>query len=117
MVQVVTLAIELITVLALVVLVLMGYYAAKILGRLKGGLLQEGWKWITAAAFMILIAQCILVANYAFGLTPQQAQYTTLYAYCIKIVAGALFLQGFRAQYKIWRLKNKQKEEDEPRVE
>lgn len=111
MVELITQIIELIIVLALFVLMFMGYYAAKILGRLKGGLLQEGWKWITAAAFMILIAQGILVANYALGLNPSQTQYTTLYAYCIKIVAGVLFLLGFRAQYMVWQLKNNKQEE------
>jgi hypothetical protein len=111
MVELVTQAIELIAIVALVVLLLMGYYAIKVLGRLKGGLLQEGWKWIASAAIMVLMAQAILVANYVFGLSAEQTQYTSLYAYFIKLIAGALFLIGFRAQYKIWRLKKTEEEE------
>jgi hypothetical protein len=89
------------------VFVAMGFYAVKNLKGFKGGLLSNGWRFISIAVFFFIAGQLFLVtgsgqALQGLGLT---AQYNVAFGSLMETFGGALLVLGFRAQNNVWKTK------------
>ncbi len=84
----------------------MGYYAIKILRTLRGGILQNGWRYIAIAAFPFILGQLFLLGGAGQALANLGiAQFNIALGSILETVAGLFLVIGFRAQYSAWNPK------------
>ena len=81
------------------------FYAVKLLGSFRHGVLEKGWKEVTQGAIILALAQIpFLVA----GIYPTSFNTALVYAgNLFRFIGLAFLILGFRTQYQVWRLDNK----------
>jgi len=92
-------------ILGVVVLSIFGFYAVRLLSSFKRGMLEKGWKNVTQGAIILVLAQIPFLLA---GITPSTLSSILIGAGDLLRLIGIIFLiVGFRAQYQIWRVDNK----------
>jgi hypothetical protein len=88
-----------------VILSVFGFYSIRLLTSLRKGMLEKGWKRVAIGAIFLLLGQFpYLIAE--FGPT----SYITNLGYLellLRLIGIVLITLGFKAQYEVWRLDNK----------
>jgi hypothetical protein len=89
-----------------VTLSIFGFYAVKLLGSFRKGMLERGWRLVTLAAIILVLAQIpFLVAAIS---SSSLAALLTDIGNVARFVGIVCLTIGFRAQYQIWRIDKKQ---------
>jgi protein-S-isoprenylcysteine O-methyltransferase Ste14 len=82
-----------------------GFYAAKLLGSFKTGMLERGWKQVTIGAIVLVLAQFFFIGS---GISSSSIVSLLLGVGTLMRLIGLVFLTlGLRTHYQIWRLDNK----------
>ena len=91
--------------MGIVVLAIFGFYSVRLLTSLRKGILEKGWKRVAVGAIFLLLGQFLFLAS---GIGP--AGYETPLNYlevALRLIGIVFVILGFRAQYEVWRLDNK----------
>ena len=82
-----------------------GFYAIKLLATFRNGMLEKGWKHVTEGAIILAVAQIPFLVS---GIGPSVLSSLLDDVGSLLRLTGMIFLiLGFRAQYQVWRLDNK----------
>ena len=86
----------------LVVISIFGFYALKILGNFKSGMLEKGWKQVALGSVFLILAQLLLIVSQigVAGLT----NFLDLVAYALRLLAMIFLILGLREHYLVWRV-------------
>jgi len=88
------------------VLSVFGYYAVRMLASFRKGMLERGWKLVTLAAIILVLAQIPFLA--AAISSPSVASVLTGIGSIGRFAGIVCLTIGFRAQYQIWRVDKKE---------
>lgn len=91
--------------LGLFTIVGIGYYASKILFQMRTGLLEKSWRYLVAAAYVLLGGVFVfLIQQFA----PSSIIYdvTSHLSAALLVIGGAYILLGFRAHYQVFSPKH-----------
>jgi len=88
-----------------VVLSIFGFYAIKLLSSFRQGMLENGWKKVTQGAIILALAQIPFLAT-EFGPTMDASLLNDI-GDLLRFIGIVLLILGFRAQYQVWRIDNK----------
>ena len=92
-------------IIGVVLLSIFGYYAVRLLSSFKRGILEGGWRLVTAGAIVLVIAQFpLLLAGQA---TSKLMFDLVELVYVLRFIGIVFLTLGFRAQYQIWRVDKK----------
>ena len=84
-------------------LFIFGYYAVRLVGSFRSGILAKGWKYVTFGATLLALAQ---IPFFALSIYSAQSFLGTL-GMGMRFVAIIFLTLGLRAHYEVWRLDNK----------
>ena len=88
-----------------VVLSAFGFYAAKLLGSFRTGMLEKGWKQVTFGAIVLVLAQFFFLGS---GIGTSGLMSLLIDVGTLMRLIGIVFVTlGLRTHYQIWRLDNK----------
>ena len=94
-----------IVILGGVVVSIFGYYAIKLLGSFRSGMLAKGWKYVTIGATFLVLAQFPFLAS-SIG-SASDGFLLNIIGAAMRFAGMISMTIGLRAQYEIWRLDNK----------
>lgn len=89
--------------IGVVLLSVFGFYAFMLLATFRKGLLENGWRNVTRGAIILALAQIPLLAS--------RFTFETFLGYVgdfIRFVGIVFLILGVRAQYKVWKLDEKE---------
>lgn len=89
----------------MVLLVVFGYYAMRLLQSFKSGILENGWKRVTLGAIFLALGQFPRLA--ALVSSTSLASYFEYPELLLRLLGILFLILGFRAQYQVWRMDNK----------
>lgn len=82
-----------------------GYYASRILVQMKTGLLEKSWRYLVAAAYVLLGAVVVFLIEQFSG-TGLLFQATSHLSAVLLVIGGIYILLGFRAHYIVFSPKH-----------
>ncbi len=92
-------------ILGAIILSIFAYYAIKLVGSFRAGILARGWKFVTIGATLLVLAQLPFFASWISS--ADEVSTLSVVGTALRFF-GIIFLAlGLRAQYQIWRLDNK----------
>jgi hypothetical protein len=98
----ITLGMQLVGVVSVLILV---FYASKLLRTFRHGILEKGWRLLTFGTIALALAQVPLLLS---GIVPGSIGALLNYgAFAIRFLGVALLIFGLRAQHDVWRCDNK----------
>jgi hypothetical protein len=81
------------------------FYAVRLLRSFRKGLLERGWKWVSAGAFLLAAAELPFLTTQVMG--PYVASLLSDAGMLMRFSGLVCLILGFKAQYEIWRVDNK----------
>ncbi|MDG7000072.1 MAG: hypothetical protein JRN15_13275 [Nitrososphaerota archaeon] len=94
-----------IDILGLLTIVGIGYYASRILVQMKTGLLEKSWRYLVAAAYVLLGAVVVFMIQ-QFSSTGLIFEVTSHLSAVLLVIGGIYILLGFRAHYIVFSPKH-----------
>ena len=96
---------QLADILGVGVVLAFGFYAVKILGSFRAGMLEKGWKEVAYGGISLIVAQLFLLSGDVFsnGMNVVLNDAGTL----TRFLGMILIILGMRTHYHVWRLDNK----------
>src|SRR5579864_1988660 len=94
-----------IEIVGVLLLSIFGFYAVRLLSTFRNGMLEKGWKYVTEGALILGLAQIPFLLS-GVGTS---SLFTLLddTGMLIRLIGMVFLILGFRAQYQVWRLDNK----------
>ena len=94
-----------IEIIGIVVLSIFGFYAIRLLSTFRNGMLEKGWKYVTEGAIILGLGQI----PYLLSWIGSASLFSLLndVGMLMRFVGMIFLILGFRAQYQVWRLDNK----------
>lgn len=87
--------------LAIVTIVGIGYYASKILIQMRTGILEKSWRYLVAAAYVMLGGVVMLFVE-QFATSTLLEEITSHLSAVLLVIGGVYILLGFRAHYMVF---------------
>jgi tetrahydromethanopterin S-methyltransferase subunit C len=91
--------------LGLVTIVGIGYYASKILIQMRTGLLERSWRYLVAAAYVLLGGVFAFLVQ-QFATSAMVYEVTSHLSAVLLVIGGIYILLGFRAHYVVFSPKH-----------
>lgn len=87
--------------LALFTIVGIGYYASKILIQMRTGILEKSWRYLVAAAYVMLGGVVFLFVE-QFATSTFLVEVASHLSAMLLVIGGVYILLGFRAHYMVF---------------
>ncbi len=88
------------------VLSVFGFYAVRLLASFKKGMLEKGWKLVTYGAIVLVLAQIPFLIG-AFSPAARSSLLSDM-GDLFRLLGMLFLIFGFREQYQVWRVDEKE---------